>query len=63
MAETDDDEEPKENQVFRPVIEEVSGHKVKKCSIFIRRLGYIEEAVKRGSKSIDMTTNWKVFLQ
>ena len=53
-----DDEEPvRQTVVFKPVIEQVSGHLVKKCSIFIRRAGYIEDAIKKVYQSVRLMPN------
>jgi hypothetical protein len=48
----DDEEGPVE--IFRPMIEKFGPHKMKKCSIIIRRVRYIEDVVLGGYKSIDV---------
>ena len=34
-------------------------HKLRKCSILLKRVGYIEEAVERGCKSVRFTVSSK----
>jgi len=43
-----------EVDVFRPALEQIGPHLMKKCSVFIKRIAYIEVAVHGDYKSIDM---------
>ena len=47
------DEEEHVKTVFNPAMEKFGPHLMKKCSIFIRRVKFIEDAVLKGDKSID----------
>jgi len=38
--------------VFRPVIEQIGPHQMKRCSVVIRRVCSIEDAIQGGCKSI-----------
>jgi hypothetical protein len=54
-AESDDGEESKYDEVFRPAFQQFGPHQMKKCSIFIKRKAYIEDAVLEGYLSIDVS--------
>lgn len=51
----DDDEESKYDEVFRPAFQQFGPHQMKKCSIFIKRKAFIEDAVLEGYLSIDVS--------
>ena len=54
-TESDDDEDEQGEIVFRPVMEQFGPHQMKKLSIFIRRIRYIDDAALGGYRSIVMT--------
>jgi len=41
------------------MIEKVAGHEVKKFSIFIQRVGYLEEAVEKGYQTLKLAPKMK----
>jgi len=51
---TNDAEEDSENEVtvFKAAIEQVGTHRMKKCSVIIRKDRRIEQAIKKNCKSI-----------
>ena len=51
----DDEGEPEESAVFHPVFEQIGPHRAKRCFRSLRRVGYLEAAIKGGYKSVDVS--------